>query len=262
MNNTTVAPCDVKQNGQYQGPIQPGIIPPNAPSPEPKVEVNPETPEKEAAEKNDERERPFPADCLPPSLRRLADNISASTKMPAVIPYTAGLSTISSSLGKGIMLETNPGEFVCGNIYILPVVDSGLGKSRSSAPMLAPLYAIHDKEQEEWKERFRVNKAELDDIESEINRLKTELKGKSLSDAGRNQVKEDLTKLYERQEVIEQENIKPELYTGNTTEPKLAKLLVENNEAISCVSSEAGAAIQILAGKYNARNGNDVTTED
>jgi hypothetical protein len=56
MKNTTVAPSDVKQNGHYQGPIQPGIIPPNAPLPDRKVEV-PETPDKHAAEANDEREK-------------------------------------------------------------------------------------------------------------------------------------------------------------------------------------------------------------
>jgi hypothetical protein len=59
MNNTTVVADDVKQNGHYQGPIQPGIIPINEPllSPNQQIEVNPVTPAATAAEKNDEREK-------------------------------------------------------------------------------------------------------------------------------------------------------------------------------------------------------------
>jgi|HubBroStandDraft_6_1064221.scaffolds.fasta_scaffold24055_4 hypothetical protein len=224
------------------------------------------TPDKTAAEREDEREKedssPFPADCLPLRLKWLADNVSASTKMPAVIPYTAGLACISSALGAGLALETKKGEFIFPNTYILPVVNSGLGKSRSSKPMLAPLYAKHDELQEQWKERFAEIKAELDDIDSEIDQKKKELARGNLTDAGRKEIKDKLKSLYEVKEEYEAESKKPELYTGNTTEAKLAILLNDNNEVLSAISSEAGSAIQILAGKYSSGQKGNINTED
>jgi uncharacterized protein DUF3987 len=137
----------------------------------PEAESKSPTPDTEAAEEKAEREKddsaPFPPDCLPVRLRAIADNVAAATKMPAVIPYTAGLACISSALGAGLILETRRGEFIFPNTYILPVVNSGLGKTRSSRPMLAPLYAKHDELQAQWKERFAEIQAELDDINSE-----------------------------------------------------------------------------------------------
>lgn len=221
--------------------------------------INTDSPGHAAAQRNDEREK-FPADCLPPILRRFAESIAESNKMPAVIPYTAGLAAISSALGSSIRLETSLDETVCGNLYILPVMGSGLGKSRSSAPMLKPLYDAHDKQQEVWEEQQPEDQAELDEIENDISQIKGELK--FATEAGRKEIKDRLKKLYKQKEEIE-ESVKPNLYTGNTTEPALAKLLRDNNEMISGVASEAGTAIQILAGKYSnkARKG-DIVTED
>ncbi len=181
--------------------------------------------------------------------------------MPVVIPYTAGLSSISSSLGDGIMLETKPGEFVRGNTYILTIVNSGLGKSRSSSPMLAPLYSIHDQLQEEWKEAYLEKKADLDEIEVEIEANKKALKGRDLTDEGRQQAKKKLSELYDQKGKIEGDKM-PELYTGHTTEPALAILLRDNNEVVSGIAAEAGGAIQILAGKYSSANKGEVKTED
>jgi uncharacterized protein DUF3987 len=227
---------------------------------------NPQTPDMAAAEEKAEREKddssPFPADCLPLRLKWLADNVSASTKMPAVIPYTAGLACISSALGAGLALETKKGEFIFPNTYILPVVNSGLGKSRSSKPMLAPLYAQHDELQEQWKERFAEIQAELDDINSEIDRNKKELSKGNPTDAGKKEIKDKLASLYETKEEYEADSKKPELYTGNTTEAKLAILLKDNKEVLSAISSEAGAAIQILAGKYSSGQKGNINTED
>jgi hypothetical protein len=226
----------------------------------------PPTPDTEAAEEKAEREKEdtalFPADCLPLRLRWLADNVSAATKMPAVIPYTAGLACISSALGAGFALETKKGEFIFPNTYILPVVNSGLGKTRSSRPMLAPLYAKHDELQDKWKKQFAEIQAELDDINSEIDKKKKELSRDKLTDLGRKEIKSKLKALYEAKDEYEADSNKPELYTGNTTEPKLAIMLKDNREVLSAISTEAGAAIQILAGKYSSGQKGNINTED
>jgi hypothetical protein len=76
----------------------------------------------------------FPADCLPDVLRDLADNVAAATKTPPVISYAAGLSSVAASLGSSLMLETNPGECVAGNLYIIPIVDSGCCYTEARTP--------------------------------------------------------------------------------------------------------------------------------
>ncbi len=203
----------------------------------------------------------FPADCLPDVLRDLADNVAAATKTPPVISYAAGLSSVAASLGSNLMLETNPGECVAGNLFLIPIVDSGIGKSRASKPMLKSLYDIHDAKQEEWKKDCNDLQADLDEIEQDIIDCKKEM-SKEQNPQKREAIKEDLSKLYEDKKEAEKAMIKPELYTGNTTEAKLATLLRDNDEVMNAISVEAGSAVQILAGKYSSGDKGAIKTED
>jgi hypothetical protein len=254
MLNNKNAGTGVENNGQFPeanaieiGELEPATQP----------EVNPQTPAAEAAEANDERLK-FPAECLPGHLRHLADNVAAATRTPEVISYAAGLGAVAAALGRGLQLETLPGEFVMANLYQIPVAESGTGKSRAGSKMLAEIFRIHDELQDGWKETFRESQAELDDINDTIEKLKRDLKG---GKCDRTVVKKQLADLYKEKEDSEKLMVKPELYTQSATEPKLATLLRDNGEVINTITFEAGAAVQIVAGKYTgAKVG--VTTDD
>jgi hypothetical protein len=226
--------------------------------------------EEVASEKKQERKteqfsdglsRPFPAEHLPEALRKLADNVSEATNTPAVISYAAGLSAIAASTSGNLRVETKEGEFVAGNLYIIPIVESGIGKTRASKFMLKVLYNQHDSAQNEWKETSKEFQAELDAVLDEIEALKKQL-SKTSEHHARQHLKADLAELYGQKEDCEKLLIKPELYTGSTTEAKLAALLRDNKEVMNAISTEAGAAVQILAGKYNNSDRGTVKTDD
>jgi hypothetical protein len=221
---------------------------------------NPTTADQDAAEEKAEREK-FPADCLPSELLRFATNVSDATKMPLIIPCTAGIACLSASLGRGIAVETNPGELICGNTYILPVVNSGLGKSRSSKPMLEPLYSMHDSLQEQWAHQHNEDITRIEELKKEIAVKQNELLSDDTTDAGKDELRKQITSRREELQDLEADT-EPNLFTAATTEPALAELLKCNNEVMSSISSEAGGAIQFLAGKYANKKGNDVSTED
>src|SRR5258708_14817998 len=159
------------------------------------------------------------------------------------------------------MLETNPRECVASNLFLILIVDSGIGKSRASKPMLKSLYDIHDAKQEEWKKDCNDLQADLDEIEQDIIDCKKEM-SKEQNPQKREAIKEDLSKLYEDKKEAEKAMIKPELYTGNTTEAKLATLLRDNDEVMNAISVEAGSAVQILASKYSSGDKGAIKTED
>jgi len=71
-----------------------------------------------------------------------------------------------------------------------------------------------------------------------------------------------LATLLDSKKGLEEGNKKPELYTTCTTEAKLATLLRDNNEVLNAISFEAGAAVQILAGKFSKAQSGAITTED
>jgi uncharacterized protein DUF3987 len=232
----------------------------------PKVEVV--EAEVKTEEPEVEEENPFPLECLPESLRDFAQNVAAAIQVPVTIPTAAGLSIIASTLGKSLRVETNPGETMCGNLYILPIGESGTGKTRAAKQVMHPVYALHDRKQQEWKDKtYGELKAELDEISDEIATCRKKPKNvgpKSFRDqdpSDPTEIRTKLADLYKREAEVKRALKMPEFYTSTTTEAKLSELLADNHEVMYSVSSEAGDAIQILAGKYSSMKGAN-NTED
>jgi molybdopterin-biosynthesis enzyme MoeA-like protein len=228
------------------------------------------SPDREATDNTDDilttPDNPFPLECLPNCLIDLAVNVSDSTHTPVSLSVSAGLSMIGASLGKNLRVATYPGEHLCGNLYIVPIVASGVGKSRAAKAMLKPIYDLHDRKKQEWLDDvYPGAQAELEQIKMDIQECYQAMKKPEKITPGiPREPKERLKELFKEQREREQDLLQPHFYTTDATESKLATMLRDNNEVMASISTEAGPAVQGLVGKYNKLRGGgkEINTDD
>lgn len=155
----------------------------------------------------------------------------------------------SSACGKGLQVSFKPGEQTSLGIYALPLARSGTGKTLAGKILCGPLTDLHSDRRKEWERSVKPGlDAKKKVLTSKLNKLtkQSDNEGED-SDEILNQMVQLQTKLDE----IERSLHAPTLYLEDVTVERLASILPITGEQMTYYSSDAGAAIQNILGKYN-----------
>jgi hypothetical protein len=177
-------------------------------------------------------------------------------KIPALLPATCVLATISAALMRGLRCWGSRG-WVYANLYALLGAESGVGKTLVYDETVRPLEELDEELQDAFKEWLSNIRAELGIIESTIRAKMTAHQkvvkdGAELSEAEMRNFKAGLSALHkEKGELEEQMERRVSLWTSDFTSEILGVLLRDNAEQMSVQSDEGGVALFNLEGKYN-----------
>jgi uncharacterized protein DUF3987 len=204
----------------------------------------------------------FPLDCLPEVLRHMVEEVSRSNLVPVSLPAACGLGIIASSLGASLEVHTGPDTTTRGNLFIMPVAASGVGKGRSLKSLAQPLRDFEEKLIQQWKsETWPGLEAQRSVREIEIKRLNT-LIGSKKGNTDRNENIAEMTRLKAELLAVTEKLVAPCMITGDATKEALAlKLSQGKNEAIASISGEARGCVDVLCGRYNKKTGESIFTE-
>lgn len=200
----------------------------------------PQTPDKEAAEKNDERDKirnPFPIKALPGPMRALVQAIvnNGHSEDKAGILALPMLGAVAATLGQGVVAQGR--EYIQHpNLYVYCNIDSGSIKSVAIDYAVAPIYA----QQAQLLEDFNTN-------------LKPDLLAKKISAENRakDEGDEDELKKIHREISEAEKGLRPALLC---IEDITIEALVEQgieHEKFSIFTDESRVVNNLVAGKYS-----------
>ena len=159
----------------------------------------------------------FPMQALPPAVREMVQAAVAALNTSETLTAVSALATVSSSLGKGIALQSGPERVTRGNLYIIASARSGTGKTEAFRPIIEPLLAEERRFIESWGAIHR------DDDNQRPGADRTW----------------------------------PQWVCEDVTAEKLAQVLQSNGETVASLSSDAGAVLSNLLGRYAKRGRTD-----
>jgi hypothetical protein len=196
---------------------------------------------------------PFPVDCLPLVLADMTRAVAASALVPIELSASAVLGPVSASAGKGIRVKSGADRYLWGNIFLLSMARSGIGKSLALRLTSSPFVALQKDRLSFWKEiTYPELAAELRILNKEIARLEQQIAKDAGDDPKRRQeFKAKLKdKLQRANEVTDQLHV-PRLIVEDETEEHLALALQQNKEQLFSLSADAGKVVQNLVGRYS-----------
>jgi hypothetical protein len=175
---------------------------------------------------------------------RAASDVSGS---PEPVCAMLALAAVSAAIGKGARVTFGQDPMSLG-LYFLNFIQSGSGKSRAFKSMLKPIVDLQIDENIEWEKEVRPKaEAEARVIDAKINRCRRAIENRK----GDSETESELVDLYVSKDALQWKLTRPTLYTEDATIQSVAVLMAANNEQLSFLSSDAGAAIQNLLGRYN-----------
>jgi len=208
--------------------------------------IQPEIPEPDAE---------FPLQCLPLPVAEMAQAIAITERMPASLAGCCALGILSAAVGAGLQVESKPGRFTRGNLYVVPSAESGTGKSEVFRHAVAPFLEVEKEMIEQWMESTSAElAAERDVLDAEIKRM-TRAAGKPNSN--RDEIKAALAEKKATLASVERRSHAPRLAVEDVTTEQLAVLLAANTETLASLSADAGAIVKNLLGRYMNADGTD-----
>jgi len=169
------------------------------------------------------------------------------------------LATASAAIGKGCLVRSFKENVTAGNLFMLFVANSGVGKSSAFRLASAPIFGRQALLKREFEENVKPSlQTEHDVASSEVEDLKRKLKG--MEDAEERQgiiqkIKEARVKLA----AVERKLKHPLLITNDSTSEGMAKLLSENGETLWHCDQDAGDAVASILSRYSESGGTQET---
>lgn len=211
----------------------------------------------EAAERGEIEPPPFPSECLPPILRRMAEAVAELQRVPVAMTAPMVLATASAALGRGVRLKVLRGREAPSNLFVCVCKESGTGGSSAFRMVTAPL----DGMQARILRQFRAEV--LPRLEAEKVTLLLEVEGaksrykKAETDADRQQAREDLKRCSAKLKSVEDEIIPPLLYASDSTPESLAEQLAANDDTLAQFNPDAGDSFSSMLGCYRDKSSRD-----
>lgn len=192
----------------------------------------------------------FPVSALPPVLREVAQDMARVYQTPVCLPGMAALAVLSGALGKSVVVRGGFNDRPTRlNVYVIGSSGRGTGKGVICEQLARPLTKRSEELAARHSEEVARKQGELGLLKKQITQL--ESKGANMAGADRHAVEEDLSNLHLRRVQLEREaSRKRALWSQNTTSEALCTSLLDNDETLFSYSSEAGATLRVLLGKY------------
>ncbi len=184
---------------------------------------------------------PFPIDTLPVPIKAMAEAVSANMSVSVDLPAVVGLATVSACLCGVIHIRIRNDWDTLGNLFFLPVVASGGGKTPVFKTMAKPLFSWQETQNRERLPLIKGDEAVLKTLEAR----QTKAINKGDTDEARAVAKEIVT--------FKKTMARPlERFIGADATPEaLIEIMAGNDHgAVSVLDDDAGQFIDILGGKY------------
>lgn len=193
-------------------------------------------------QQNSETPVPFPIHCLPVGVGDFVKEVARDAMIPESMVALTALGILGASLGAGIKLRTYRGT-LCGNLFILMAVSSGIGKDLALGKVKAPLSELDSERSKHWFSE------ELPKLKSESKLIRREIaaieKGKTEAVGKLPELEKELAEL-ERLEKKE-----PFLMISDATREALVMALAtQPGETVALVTSEGRGALSNITGRY------------
>jgi len=203
---------------------------------------------------------PFPAECLPPVLRKMAEGVAEIERLPVAMTAPMCLAVASAALGRGVMLRGLRGKLTPGNLFVCVCKESGTGGSSSFRHIVGPLDGmqariLRDFREKEWP-RLESEKQTLGiDIEEIKARIKKAGKDGNADD--KNKARDELTEKLSLMRALEDQMKEPLLSTSDSTPEGLAEKLASNAGTLSQFNPDAGDSFSSMLGCYRDKSSRD-----
>jgi putative DNA primase/helicase len=194
---------------------------------------------------------PILLESLPLSLARVIHHISQVVQVPPELPLSVALSVLSTAIGRRASIQL-PTHREVSSLYTCCILEPGSRKSETFKLLLLPILEAEERLVKDWKHQWKKWRAEADLAEEMIRDCRH--RSKKIQDS---QGKETLiTQMTQAHSLLEEEPIKPQLWTEDTTSESLRKLVVENG-SIGVFSAEGGSVLEGF-GRYSGTKGADL----
>ena len=212
----------------------------------------PETPEG-----SDGAPAAFPLHCLPPDAQAMAEGICQAVRVPASLAGPCVLGILSAAIGAGLEVQSGPKRTSRANLFIMASAESGSGKSEVVSQAAAPVYEFERELLERWKADVLPGaKAEVEMLQAEIGRSKKTVAPVENGEK-RNGIRAQLQTKLAAVAVAEEALRPPVLCVEDVTTEKLVPMLSRPGETLFSVSSDAGAVVKNLLGRYSKGDSTD-----
>lgn len=199
----------------------------------------------------------FPAECLPPILRRMAEGVAELQRVPVAMTAPMVLAVASASLGRGVRLKVLRGREAPPNLFVCVCKESGTGGSSAFRMATAPLDGMQARILRQFRSddlpRLEAEKATLSiEMEAAKGRYK-----RAETDTDRHQSREDLKRCTAKLKAVEDSMRPPLLWTSDSTPESLAEQLAANNDTLAQFNPDAGDSFSSMLGCYRDKSSRD-----
>ena len=190
----------------------------------------------------------FPLEVLPPLLKGITSDLASVYQLPVCLPAMSALAVLSAAAGKAFVCRGGYREKITRlNLYVVPVVERGLGKGLTGETLMSPFANASD-------ELAKASEAANAPKRQEVAELRKSIKTKKQQDdMGEEKLSQCRSRIWELEEQIDRV---PTLWIQDATSEALARVLSQNGESLFCFSTEGGNVIDVALGKYT--NGSDI----
>ena len=204
-------------------------------------------------------QQPFPTECLQAVPAEMSGAIAAAERVNESLSGCCVLGILSASIGAGLQVRSGAKRTTSGNLYIVPSVESGGGKSETIRRVVRPLYQFEAEIVERWRaETLPRLQAERDVLESELAQAK-KVVAKAETAEKREEIRREMEEMRARLNQLELELQAPVLTCEDITTERLAALLAKHGECLTSISADAGSIINNVLGRYNKLDRTDET---
>jgi hypothetical protein len=203
---------------------------------------------------------PFPTHCLPGVAGEMAREISrVTTSQNEPLAVASVLGVISAAMGAGLQVNTGGERETRGNLYILPIAESGTGKGEAYKLAAAPFETAAAEAAENFDMHTRPGLvAELRIAEACSTKLGKDAVKESDRHA-RHLVTRDFQQAEENvAEIKKKLAAAPRWKVSDITKEQLGIVMQgQPGEAVASMSSEARGIIDIVKGRYGKEGGDE-----
>ena len=93
---------------------------------------------------------PFPTHCLPGVCGEIVRQIAKAALVPESLAASAVIGIVSAALGSGLEVQSGGDRRTRGNLFLLPIAQTGTGKDLAFNLAAAPLQQVEREKRERW----------------------------------------------------------------------------------------------------------------
>ncbi len=194
---------------------------------------------------------PFPLRCLPGVAGIMARESAAAAMVPETLTGMTVLGILSASIGAGLEVASGGDRTTRGNLFLMPVAQSGTGKGQSFGTIAAPFMEREAERVEEWKRTDRPQaNADKKVAEARLAQLEANAK-RGLSSEGKASLLQEWREIEAEIDRAERCLKEPAWSTEQATKEAIESLFsTANREQVASLSAEARGAVDVLMGRY------------